>query len=187
MAAGAVATAAALLLVSQVATPDARLETGPASGGETAVGEPDGDGDGDGDVDRSLGVEDSEELDPSLPVTGQPTSTSTSASATATPPASTASTPAVDTTSSSTSGTTTSGVANDPLAETIDSPCGTVVVRVVGTDVEFVEALPQTQFDVDVKKRGPEKVEVSFEGSGGHCEIKAEWRDGELQADVESE
>jgi len=38
-----------------------------------------------------------------------------------------------------------------------------------------------------VKSAGPEKIEVSFEGRGDHCEIKVRWKDGTLVVEDEDD
>ena len=66
---------------------------------------------------------------------------------------------------------------------------GTVVVRWTPSSVELVSASPTDGFSVDVEKRGPEKVEVEFEGDGVKSKYSAEVSDGELvvQTSVEED
>ena len=66
---------------------------------------------------------------------------------------------------------------------------GTVVVRWTSTAVELVSASPTDGFSVDVEKRGPEKVEIEFEGDGVKSKYAAEISDGRLvvQTSVENE
>ncbi len=70
---------------------------------------------------------------------------------------------------------------------TIGSPCGSVVVFTDGDRITLVESRPNVGYETDEKDDGPESIEVSFEGPSGHCEIRAEVRDGQIWTDVDAE
>ncbi len=74
-----------------------------------------------------------------------------------------------------------------PAPVTIDSSCGSIVVQVEADTVTLLSVQADPGMAVDVKNDGPEEVEVSLEGPTGHCEIKAEVRDGQLSIDVDDE
>jgi hypothetical protein len=57
--------------------------------------------------------------------------------------------------------------------------CGSVEVRHRDGVIELVAASPAAEgITPDIKNRGPETVEVAFEGQGRHCEVTASLRDG---------
>ena len=72
-------------------------------------------------------------------------------------------------------------------ANIINTDCGTVEVALVGSGIELVDANANTGLTVDVKHAGPDEIEISFEGAGMHCEVKAENRDGVLWSDTDNE
>lgn len=75
----------------------------------------------------------------------------------------------------------------DTEQSTIDSDCGSIIVSVSDDDIELIEVDPDPGFEPDEKNGGPERVEVSFEGPDGHCEIEAEVRNGMLSSEVSNE
>jgi hypothetical protein len=62
---------------------------------------------------------------------------------------------------------------------------GTVVVRWTVDWVELVSATPDDGFIVEVKDRGPDGVEIEFEGEDVSSHYSAEVSDGELVVQVE--
>ena len=91
------------------------------------------------------------------------------------------------TTSSASSAPSEPTTTERPSTSSIESVCGSIVVSVVGEVIELVRSLADDGYEIDEKSSGPESVEVSFESSTNHCEIKAEVRDGELWTDVDEE
>ena len=69
----------------------------------------------------------------------------------------------------------------------VESDCGFIEVEVNGQSVALVASVASAGYEIDEKDDGPESIEVSFEGQGGHCEIKAEVRNGALWTDVETD
>ncbi len=69
----------------------------------------------------------------------------------------------------------------------IESACGSIEVATSGENITLLDVAADPGYEIDEKDDGPENVEVSFEGPGGHCEIKAEVRNGVLWTDVSSE
>ena len=76
---------------------------------------------------------------------------------------------------------------NASTERTLRSNCGTVIVEAEGTNVSLVETNPLSGYSTDVKNDGPESIEVSFDGSRGHCELHAEFEDGELEIKISNE
>ncbi len=74
-----------------------------------------------------------------------------------------------------------------PSSTTINTACGSLEVELVGSGIELVSTEEHNGVDVEVSNSGPEKVEVSFEGGGSHCEVIAENRNGEVWSDVSEE
>jgi hypothetical protein len=98
---------------------------------------------------------------PSTPTTAQTTRQTTTtrpASTTAAPPSSTGTSLAV----------------NERLVE---SRCGDIVVRLLGTSVRLVDTFPDTGYSVDVESSGPAEVKVKFSGRS-ECEVWARFHDG---------
>lgn len=100
-------------------------------------------------------------------------------------PESSATTASTSTSPTSTSSTTATSTSLPPGQTLIQSGCGSIVVSVDGEDVSVVEIHPAEGYSIDEKSSGPESIEVSFEGGGEHCELKAEVRNGELKTEVE--
>lgn len=90
-------------------------------------------------------------------------------------------------TTASTTGLTPPGSATAPGPTTIDSDCGSIVVSVSGSSVRLEDVRPDPGRSADVKSSGPRSIEVSLEGDGDHCELKAWAMDGELMTEVERE
>ena len=65
--------------------------------------------------------------------------------------------------------------------------CGFVTIDITNTEITLISVDPFEGFERDVKNSGPETVEVSFESSRDHCELKAEIRDGELWTDIDDD
>ncbi|MGI9595602.1 MAG: hypothetical protein ACR2QK_05560 [Acidimicrobiales bacterium] len=103
----------------------------------------------------------------------------------------------VDTTTSTVETTTTGGPTTtstdqpsstgvgSPSTTIIESVCGSIAVSVVGQSANLIESLPAGGYSADEKSTGPNSIEVSFEGGGEHCELKAEMRDGRLEVERE--
>lgn len=114
-------------------------------------------------------------------VTSAPTVVATTDAPTSIPNASTTSTPE----STEPPGATSTIV--DSESTVIDSLCGSIEVATTGDTITLIGVVAEPGYEVDQKNAGPETVEVSFEGPGGHCEIKAEVRDGSLWSDSSTE
>ena len=54
-------------------------------------------------------------------------------------------------------------------------------------EVTVQAATPAPGFQAEIKKSGPDQVEVEFESETVKVEISAEWDDGELEIDVSIE
>ena len=130
-------------------------------------------------VDQTASAPVTEDTEPSSPPAGDPQQSDPTASSE--PPASESTTPPF--TTEATSETTTTAQAPIAPSTTVhQSMCGSVAYTVDGRRISLVEAIPIGGGEVDVKSSGPDKIEVSFEGGGEHCEITIEWRDGRFQA-----
>ena len=126
--------------------------------------------------------------DPALP--GQATTSATAPASTAPPTTqSSPGTTAPPTTTSAATSTTNAPPSGEPVVDSRRITGGTVVVRWTSSWVEFVSATPDDGFDVDVDARGPEHVEVEFEGQGVTSHYVAEVSDGVLvvQTEVDDE
>lgn len=99
---------------------------------------------------------------PSTPTTVQTATRQT----TTTRPSSTATAPP--------SSTGTSLAANERLVE---SRCGDLVVRVVGSSVRLVDTFPDAGYRAEVESSGPGEVKVKFKGRS-ECEVWARFHDG---------
>jgi hypothetical protein len=87
-------------------------------------------------------------------------------------------------TSQTTTSTSTSPGAGESL---VRSDCGDIVVGVQASSVTLVDVDPDPGYQTDVKSSGPSKVEVGFEGPGGHCEVSARVEDGRLVTVVDDD
>ena len=122
--------------------------------------------------------------DPSATTSEEADSSSPSTAATSTP-STTAPTSTVPTTSTGDGSSTTAALPTGN--ETIDSTCGSIEVSVEGSDLSLAGVDADPGYEIDVKEQGPEKIEVSLEGPSGHCEFRAEIRDGALWSEVDEE
>jgi len=68
---------------------------------------------------------------------------------------------------------------------TIESECGVMVVELVGSGIGLVSVDPIAGAEVDVKKSGPEEIEVRLDAGSVHCELNAENRNGQIWSEVE--
>jgi hypothetical protein len=116
------------------------------------------------------------------PADQQPTSPTAPASDPTTSGA-TSTAPSVQAPSSASTTTTASG----SNATVFQSDCGSITYTVDGRDLTLVGAVSESGGRPDVKSAGPEKIEVSFEGRGDHCEIKVRWKDGTLVVEDEDD
>lgn len=134
-----------------------------------------------------------EELEPVQPSSSTPSATngettmvtglsaSTIQEPTASPPASTATTAAQPT-------TTVNGTTSIPGSMRLEAEdCGAItflaedgLLELLGTEILGADR-------EDIKSSGPNKIEVSFEGGGYHCELEAKFVDGRLQTSIENE
>lgn len=124
------------------------------------------------------------------PTTSAPTSPAESTSSTSGPSVSTSIPPTSDISSSTTEPTATTGGPTTGVPsneQTVESVCGSMVVLIDAANISLVDTQPDPGFGTDIKSAGPEQVEVSFEGSEGHCELKAEVRNGQLWSDVDDD
>jgi len=83
--------------------------------------------------------------------------------------------------------TTSSVAVTTPPGTVLDSACGTIRYRVDGERITLVDVEAGAGVRSDVGNRGPERVEVSFEGGAGHCELKVELEDGRINEVVSDE
>lgn len=89
-----------------------------------------------------------------------------------------------DTTTTTTPDTTTTTV-SAWSARTIPTSGGTVVVKYRPGEVVLQTATPAAGFQAEVEDAGPPEVEVDFESESTKVEVNAEWKDGELDIEVE--
>lgn len=108
--------------------------------------------------------------DPSSPITTIPGDASTST-----------------TTPGQTSTTMPDGPPAEPRQEVLSSDCGTITVDVGGYDVRLLDTDPNPGMGVEIRKSGPDRVEVRFENDSRRCEIRAEVRNGDLWTEVKNE
>lgn len=54
-------------------------------------------------------------------------------------------------------------------------------------EVTLQAATPAPGFQTEIKKSGPDEVEVEFESETTKVEIEAEWEDGELNIEISIE
>ena len=131
----------------------------------------------------------------STPTTAATTSTSTEAPTTTTPdptsttgdqPSATTPTtvPGTATTTSTTEQTSTTS-SGQWSVKTIDSDGGSISVRYRPGEVELVTATPKSGFVTEVEEAGPPRVRVEFSSDDTEFEIRVEWKNGELDIDID--
>ena len=100
------------------------------------------------------------------------------------PPSSTSTT-----TTSTTTTTTTTTAPPETEVRTYHSAGGSVTIVVGPGTVELGGATPASGYTAEVKKAGPDQVEVEFESisEGPDFKFKAEWENGVLEAEFETE
>lgn len=98
---------------------------------------------------------------------------STSTSTTSTVPSSSTTTPS-DTSDSSA-----------PIQRAIASAGGTVVVSIAGNSVVLVSASPADGYSADIRKDGPDEVDVRFEAGDAESRIEVRVQNGQVRQDVE--
>lgn len=103
----------------------------------------------------------------------------TSSTTTTSPPTTTA--------APTTTSTTTTAAPGSDYFETVQLIGGWVRLRVSGDDVFLDGAVPSPGFSLDIKKDGPESVEVEFESDSHESKLHAEISDGELKIDKEED
>ena len=69
--------------------------------------------------------------------------------------------------------------------KSVETPGGTVVVKYRVGEVVLQAATPAPGFQAEVEKAGPPEVEVEFESESAKFEVKATWKDGEFDVDVD--
>jgi hypothetical protein len=62
-----------------------------------------------------------------------------------------------------------------------------VVVRYRTGEVILGSASPAAGFAAEIKKEGPPEVEVEFDSDSSEYRVKAEWSDGGLSVETESD
>jgi hypothetical protein len=72
-------------------------------------------------------------------------------------------------------------------SETIPTGGGVVVVRYRTGEVILGSASPAAGFAAEIKKEGPPEVEVEFDSDSSEYRVKAEWSDGGLSVETESD
>lgn len=98
--------------------------------------------------------------------------------------------PPVTTTSAqpTTTVTTLNGTTSIPGSMRLeDEDCGAIIFLAEDGQVELLGTELLGADREDVKSSGPNKIEVSFEGGGQHCELEAEFKDGRLQTSISNE
>jgi len=68
---------------------------------------------------------------------------------------------------------------------TIDSSGGTVTARATGSDIILVAATPNEGWSMEIKKAGPDRVEVRFEKGSAENRIRLEVQGGMVTVDLE--
>jgi hypothetical protein len=111
---------------------------------------------------------------------GPPGSTATSESTTSLPASSTIVT-------SGTTTTTTPIVTTPNDTVVIPTVGGTVTVGVGGGAVTYLSAVPAAGFALEIDDPGPPRVRVEFESDETKVEVRAEWANGALDVDVDTE
>lgn len=129
----------------------------------------------------------STESSPTVDSTTEPSPTTTASAAPSSSSTSSTSTPGSTSSSTTSPSSTTSSIYSSANPTLIVSDCGSIEVDLDDDDITLVETSPHPGYETDSKSTGPEKVEVSFEGPGGHCEIEAEVRNSELWTDISTE
>jgi hypothetical protein len=71
--------------------------------------------------------------------------------------------------------------------DTIETPGGSVVVSYRPGEVVYNSAVPVAGFSVELKKEGPPVVEVEFESESAKYEVTAQWSNGRLSVETESD
>jgi hypothetical protein len=71
--------------------------------------------------------------------------------------------------------------------DTIETPGGSVVVSYRPGEVVYNSAVPVAGFSVELKKEGPPVVEVEFESESARYEVTAQWANGRLSVETESD
>ena len=118
--------------------------------------------------------------------TGTSTTTPPNSTNEGTTPATTTTTSPASSTSTTAPETTTTTSASWALT-TKNTVGGTVVVAHRPGEVILQAATPAPGFQTEIKKGGPDQVEVEFESDTVKVEIKAEWEHGELEIEVSTE
>jgi len=68
--------------------------------------------------------------------------------------------------------------------QTVNSSCGSVVVRVDGTTIRIESVTPLSGYNASISDDGPESIEVEFTSNAGTCELHLEFNGGELTVEV---
>jgi hypothetical protein len=127
---------------------------------------------------------------PPTPDAGNPTPT-TGLSTTSAQPTPSTTTPGAAGGSTPTTGPSTSSAAQPDTsttpAQVIETDCGSISVSIRGDSIWLTATQADPGYAEDVKEAGPQAVEVSFEGPGGHCEIHAWARNGVLMSEIDDE
>jgi hypothetical protein len=103
---------------------------------------------------------------------------------------STASLPASSTTvtaETSSTGATTPEVTTPRETVVIPTVGGTVTIGVGGGAVTYLSAVPAAGFALEIDDPGPPRVRVEFESDETKVEVRAEWVDGALDVDVDTD
>jgi hypothetical protein len=88
-------------------------------------------------------------------------------------------------TSPTTSPSTSPSTAGDPWkTQLVQTSGGVVVLEYRPGEVTYQSATPAPGFQVHVETKGPPAVELEFESESDKVEIRAEWRDGELDVEL---
>lgn len=89
--------------------------------------------------------------------------------------------------STSPTSTTSTTAAARWSTKTIATSGGTVVVSYRPGEVVYETAVPSPGFETEIEKTGPPVVEVQFDSNSLRVDIKAEWKSGALDVEVEEE
>lgn len=117
--------------------------------------------------------------------TSLPTSSTTSGAVSSTTITAPGTTTADTTPTTSTSTTpTTSPPPASWQTEVVQTSGGNVALRYRPGEVAYQSATPAPGYQVEVDDRGPPEVELEFESESHKVDIRAAWRDGDLDVDV---
>ena len=69
--------------------------------------------------------------------------------------------------------------------ETVESAGGTVTVVYSNGEVTLAGATPAFGYKMEIEDEGPERVRVDFESDENEISVRIEWKDGQLEVEIE--